>query len=164
MQTPEPRARSRVERTPVGYVIRSASCEMGQGIRRSLRLMGAELLGCEPGQIEIPDPDTDSSPYDTRTTSSRSTHMMGRALEQAVADLRASDGERGIGEVVNEGGLDPDTRPGRRLLALAPGRGRRARDRRRGDRARSPSSTCTRRSTRAAWSTARAPSCRTRAR
>jgi CO/xanthine dehydrogenase Mo-binding subunit len=111
MQTPS-RAQISVERTPVGYVVRSASCEMGQGIRRSLRLMGAELLGCEPGQIEIPDPDTDSSPYDTRTTSSRSTHMMGRALERAVADLRAGDGERGIGEVVNEGGLDPDTGQG----------------------------------------------------
>jgi CO/xanthine dehydrogenase Mo-binding subunit len=111
MQTPS-RAQITVERTPIGYVIRSASCEMGQGVRRSLRLLGAQLLGCEPGQIEIPDPDTDSSPYDTRTTSSRSTHMMGRALERAVADLRAGDGRRGVGEVVNEGGLDPDTGQG----------------------------------------------------
>jgi len=111
MQTPS-RAQITVERTRVGYVVRSASCEMGQGIRRSLRLMGAELLGCEPGQIEVPDPDTDTSPFDTRTTSSRSTHMMGRALELAVADLRAGDGERGTGEIVNEGGLDPDTGQG----------------------------------------------------
>ena len=37
MQTPS-RAAIAVERTPVGYVIRSASCEMGQGIRQSLRL------------------------------------------------------------------------------------------------------------------------------
>jgi CO/xanthine dehydrogenase Mo-binding subunit len=109
MQTPS-RAQISVERSPIGYVIRSASCEMGQGIRRSLRLLGAEMLGCEPGQIEVPDPDTDSSPYDTRTTSSRSTHMMGRALERAVADM--GDGDRGVGEVVNEGGLDPDTGQG----------------------------------------------------
>ncbi len=111
MQTPS-RAAIAVERTPVGYVIRSASCEMGQGIRQSLRLTGARLLGCEPGQIEVPDPDTDSSPYDTRTTSSRSTHMMGRALAEAVADLRSNGGERGYGEVVNEGGLDPETGQG----------------------------------------------------
>jgi CO/xanthine dehydrogenase Mo-binding subunit len=111
MQTPS-RAQISVERSPIGYVIRSASCEMGQGIRRSLQLLGAELLACEPGQIEIPDPDTDTSPYDTRTTSSRSTHMMGRALEAAVAELRASGGERGMAEVVNEGGLDPDTGQG----------------------------------------------------
>jgi CO/xanthine dehydrogenase Mo-binding subunit len=111
MQTPS-RAAISVERTPVGYVVRSASCEMGQGIRASIRLMAAEQLGCEPGQIEVPDPDTDSSPYDTRTTSSRSTHMMGRALVEAVRDLRANGGERGRGEVVNEGGLDPDTGQG----------------------------------------------------
>ena len=110
-QTPS-RAAISVERTPVGYLIRSASCEMGQGIRNALRLMGAELLGCEPGQVEVPDPDTDSSPYDTRTTSSRSTHMMGRALVEAVEDLEAGGGERGYGEIANEGGLDPDTGQG----------------------------------------------------
>jgi CO/xanthine dehydrogenase Mo-binding subunit len=110
MQTPS-RAAISVERTPVGYIVRSASCEMGQGVRRSLKLMGAELLGCEPGQVEVPDPDTDSSPYDTRTTSSRSTYMMGRALREAVRDLER-DGERGFGEVRNEGGLDPDTGQG----------------------------------------------------
>jgi CO/xanthine dehydrogenase Mo-binding subunit len=111
MQTPS-RAQIAVERTPVGYVVRCASCEMGQGIRRSLQLMGAQLLGCEPGQVEVPDPDTASSPLDTRTTSSRSTHMMGRALEAAVADLRADGGERGFAEIANEGGLDPDTGQG----------------------------------------------------
>jgi CO/xanthine dehydrogenase Mo-binding subunit len=111
MQTPS-RAAVTVERTPVGYVVRSASCEMGQGVRRSIQLMAAGLLGCEPGQVEIPDPDTDSSPFDTRTTSSRSTYMMGRALAEAVADLRANGGERGVGEIRNEGGLDPDTGQG----------------------------------------------------
>ena len=111
MQTPS-RAAIGVERTPIGYVVRSASCEMGQGVKASIRLMAAEQLGCEPGQIELPDPDTDTSPFDTRTTSSRSTHMMGRALAVAVADLRANGGERGFGEVVNAGGLDPDTGQG----------------------------------------------------
>jgi CO/xanthine dehydrogenase Mo-binding subunit len=85
---------------------------MGQGFRRSLQLLGAEMLGVEPGQIEVHEPDTDSSPFDTRTTSSRSTHMMGRALEAAEADLRATGGERGFGEIVNDGGLDPDTGQG----------------------------------------------------
>ena len=111
MQTPS-RAAIALERTPVGYVVRCASCEMGQGVRDSVRLQAAALLGCEPGQIEVPDPDTDSSPFDTRTTSSRSTHMMGRALVEAVRDLRASGGERGYGEIANEGGLDPDTGQG----------------------------------------------------
>jgi CO/xanthine dehydrogenase Mo-binding subunit len=111
MQTPS-RAAVSVERTAVGYVVRSASCEMGQGVRRSIQLMAAELLGCEPGQVVLPDPDTDTSPFDTRTTSSRSTYMMGRALAAAVEDLRANGGERGFGEIHNEGGLDPDTGQG----------------------------------------------------
>jgi CO/xanthine dehydrogenase Mo-binding subunit len=111
MQTPS-RAAISVERTAVGYVIRCAACEMGQGMRRSMQLMGAQMLECEPGQIEVPEPDTDTSPYDTRTTSSRTTHMMGRALEHAVRDLHENGGERGYGEVHNEGGLDPDTGQG----------------------------------------------------
>ena len=111
MQTPS-RAAIVVERTPVGFLLRSAGCEMGQGVRQSLRLQGAALLDCEPGQIEVPDPDTDTTPYDTRTTSSRTTHMMGRALAEAVADLRSNGAGRGFGEIVNEGGLDPDTGQG----------------------------------------------------
>jgi CO/xanthine dehydrogenase Mo-binding subunit len=111
MQTPS-RAAISVERTPIGYVVRSASCEMGQDVRQSIKLMGAEMLGCEPGQVEVPDPDTDTSPFDTRTTSSRSTYMMGRALREAVADLNANGNDRGFGEVRNEGGLDPDTGQG----------------------------------------------------
>src|SRR5581483_1570577 len=60
-------------------------------------------------RIRFPAPDTDAVPYDTRTTSSRSTYMMGRALEEAVRDLRATGGPRGYGEVFNAGGLDPET-------------------------------------------------------
>jgi CO/xanthine dehydrogenase Mo-binding subunit len=111
MQTPS-RAAISVERTPVGYVVHSASCEMGQGVRRSIQLQGAAMLGCEPGQIRVPDPDTAVSPFDTRTTSSRSTHMMGRALREAVRDLETRGGDHGFGEVIDEGGLDPDTGQG----------------------------------------------------
>ncbi len=105
MQTPS-RAAIAGERTPVGYVVRCASTEMGQDVRQSIRLMAAQMLGCEPGQVEVPEPDTDTSPVDTRTTSSRSTYMMGRALAAAVEDAN------GFGEVRNEGGLDPDTGQG----------------------------------------------------
>jgi CO/xanthine dehydrogenase Mo-binding subunit len=111
MQTPS-RAGVAVERTAVGYLVRCASTEMGQGVRRSLQLMAAELLHCEPGQVVVPDADTDVVPYDTRTTSSRSTYMMGRALREAVGDLERSGGEHGFGEISNPGGLDPDTGQG----------------------------------------------------
>ena len=111
MQTPS-RAAIAIERTGDGYLLRCATTEMGQGARRALSLMAAGLLGVSPEKIGFPDPDTDLVPYDTRTTSSRSTHMMGRALEVAVADLRANGGTRGIGEIVNDGGVDAETGQG----------------------------------------------------
>jgi CO/xanthine dehydrogenase Mo-binding subunit len=110
MQTPS-RASIAIEREGDGYVIRCATTEMGQGARRSLSLLAAEQLGCAPEQVRIPDPDTDRVPYDTRTTSSRSTYMMGRALVLACQAL-LEDGRRGFGAIENEGGLDPDTGQG----------------------------------------------------
>ncbi len=111
MQTPS-RASIAVEKNDDGtYTVLCATAEMGQGAKRAIRLLAAELLGVEPGKVRFPDPDTDVAPYDTRTTSSRSTHMMGRALEVAVEDLR-ENGRRGYGEVRDEGGLDPDTGQG----------------------------------------------------
>jgi CO/xanthine dehydrogenase Mo-binding subunit len=93
------------------YDVHCATAEMGQGAWRSMRLMAAELLNVEPNRVNFPIPDTDIVPYDTRTTSSRSTYMMGRALVEAVHDLKKR-GEIGYGECVNKGGLDPDTGQG----------------------------------------------------
>jgi len=85
---------------------------MGQGARRAITLLAAQMLEVEPERIRIPTPDTDVVPFDTRTTSSRSTYMMGCALEAAVRDLRENGGTVGEGEAVEEGGLDPDTGQG----------------------------------------------------
>jgi CO/xanthine dehydrogenase Mo-binding subunit len=111
MQTPS-RASIMVEKDPDGgYTIRCATAEMGQGARQSIRMMAAGLLDTDVERIRYPDPDTDLVPYDTRTTSSRSTYMMGRALVNAVRDLEI-DGTCGCGEIANSGGLDPDTGQG----------------------------------------------------
>jgi CO/xanthine dehydrogenase Mo-binding subunit len=111
MQTPS-RAAVAIEAEEDGrYTLRCATAELGQGARGALQRIASELLGAEPWQIRFPDPDTSLVPYDTRSTSSRSTHMMSRALEEAVRDLRR-DGKRGYGEARNEGGLDPDTGQG----------------------------------------------------
>jgi CO/xanthine dehydrogenase Mo-binding subunit len=111
MQTPS-RASIAIEREgDERYVVRCATTEMGQGARRSLQLLAAEQLGCAPEQIRVPDPDTDRVPFDTRTTSSRSTAMMARALVEACAALH-EDGRRGFGEVIEVGGLDPDSGQG----------------------------------------------------
>jgi len=112
MQTPS-RASVAIEAgTDGGYVLRCATTEMGQGARAALTRLAAELLEVEPARVRFPDPDTGLVPYDTRTTSSRSTYMMGRALAEAVRDLRANGGRRGYGEIANPGGLDPDTGQG----------------------------------------------------
>jgi CO/xanthine dehydrogenase Mo-binding subunit len=108
MQTPS-RASIVVEANEDGsYAVHCATAEMGQGAWLSIRKMAAELLGVEPEKVHFPEPDTDIVPYDTRTTSSRSTYMMGRALVEAVRDLKRK-GELGYGECANTGGLDPDT-------------------------------------------------------
>ena len=111
MQTPS-RASIVVEANDDGgYTVHCATAEMGQGAWYSIRLMAAELLGVELEKVHYAEPDTDLVPYDTRTTSSRSTYMMGRALVEAVRDLKRK-GELGYGECVNKGGLDPDTGQG----------------------------------------------------
>jgi CO/xanthine dehydrogenase Mo-binding subunit len=112
MQTPS-RAAIAIEAGADGtFVLRCATTEMGQGARRAISLLAAELLAVDVSRIRFPDPDTTRVPFDTRTTSSRSTYMMGRALVEAVRDLRESGGRRGLGEIRNEGGLDPDTGQG----------------------------------------------------
>jgi CO/xanthine dehydrogenase Mo-binding subunit len=111
MQTPS-RASIVVEANEDGsYTIHCATAEMGQGAWRSIQLMAAELLGVEPDRVRYSEPDTDIVPYDTRTTSSRSTYMMGKALVEAVRRLK-EHGELGYGEFVSKGGLDPDTGQG----------------------------------------------------
>ncbi len=112
MQTPS-RAAIAVDAEGDGtYTIRCATTEIGQGARRALALEAADLLGVDLSLVRFPDPDTDAVPYDTRTTSSRSTYMMGRALAEAVRDLRGSGGTRGVGEIENGGGVEPDTGQG----------------------------------------------------
>ncbi|HKP18293.1 MAG TPA: xanthine dehydrogenase family protein molybdopterin-binding subunit [Gaiellaceae bacterium] len=111
MQTPS-RASIRIERDEdAGYTLRCATTEMGQGARRAITLLAAEQLEVDPDCVRFPSPDTDVVPYDTRTTSSRSTYMMACALEAAVQALR-EDGTMGEGEAIEQGGLDPDTGQG----------------------------------------------------
>jgi CO/xanthine dehydrogenase Mo-binding subunit len=111
MQTPS-RAGIAIEASGDGtFTLRCATAEMGQGARRAISLLAAELLEVDVANIRFPDPDTDLAPYDTRTTSSRSTYIMGRALVDAVRELK-ENGRRGYGEVEIPGGLDPDTGQG----------------------------------------------------
>jgi CO/xanthine dehydrogenase Mo-binding subunit len=111
MQTPSRASIVVAADEDAGYNVYCATAEMGQGAWLSIRMMAAELLGLPLEQVHFPIPDTDHVPYDTRTTSSRSTYVMGQALIEAVRKFK-QNGELGYGEYVSQGGLDPDTGQG----------------------------------------------------
>jgi CO/xanthine dehydrogenase Mo-binding subunit len=64
------------------------SVEIGQGVRDVLRSFAAELLGQPRDAVTVMTPDTALAPFDWGTGASRSSVMMGMALEDAAADIR----------------------------------------------------------------------------
>jgi CO/xanthine dehydrogenase Mo-binding subunit len=75
-------------------VVRSATTDIGQRPGPTQRTLAAEALGIEAEAVVMGANDTDRVPYDTRTTSSRSTFMMAHAIPAAAADLRARIADR----------------------------------------------------------------------
>lgn len=100
----------------------SSSVEMGQGANATLVQVAADALGLSPDVIDVPFPDTSITPFDTTTSSSRTTFSMGAAIADAAANLRAElarladadvtvvrDGQvegRSYGRVLKEAGRD----------------------------------------------------------
>jgi CO/xanthine dehydrogenase Mo-binding subunit len=68
--------------------ILTSTVEMGQGWRTVVAQMAADALGLPMEAVHVVDPDTDVTPYDQTTSSSRSTHSMGRAVALAIEDVR----------------------------------------------------------------------------
>jgi CO/xanthine dehydrogenase Mo-binding subunit len=66
----------------------TSSVEMGQGVQTLLARLAGERLGLAADRITVTTPDTDTTPYDQVTGSSRSSHMMGTAMERAVDAVR----------------------------------------------------------------------------
>jgi CO/xanthine dehydrogenase Mo-binding subunit len=75
-------------------VLRSATTDMGQRPEIAQRNLAAHALGLSPDLITVGSNDTDLVPFDTRTTSSRSTFMMSNAIREAAHDLRHKIAER----------------------------------------------------------------------
>lgn len=71
----------------------SNSVEIGQGVREVLRQLTAELLHQPLSAVEVATPDTLIAPFDWGTGASRSSLMMGLAIEDAAADIRRQLGE-----------------------------------------------------------------------
>jgi carbon-monoxide dehydrogenase large subunit len=66
----------------------SSAVEMGQGAATVLAQIVAEELGVKPEHIRVVAPDTDVTPFERSTTSSRTTFHSGNALLAAARDAR----------------------------------------------------------------------------
>jgi CO/xanthine dehydrogenase Mo-binding subunit len=68
--------------------IAAGSTEMGQGVRTTLTQIAAEELTLPMEQFRVAGADTQVTPYDSSTGSSRSTTLMGTAVQKAARDLK----------------------------------------------------------------------------
>lgn len=64
----------------------TSSVEMGQGAKTVVAQLAGEAAGLPVEAISVSEPDTDSTPYDQQTSSSRTTFSMGAAVTLAVQD------------------------------------------------------------------------------
>lgn len=66
----------------------TSSVEMGQGAKTALAQIAADAAQVSLSNIRVSEPDTDFTPYDQQTSSSRTTFSMGGAVRLAATDLR----------------------------------------------------------------------------
>jgi Aerobic-type carbon monoxide dehydrogenase, large subunit CoxL/CutL homologs len=64
-----------------------STVEMGQGARTVMAQIAAEVLALPMDRIRVVPPDTSITPYDQTSSSSRSTTMVGRAVQEAAQDV-----------------------------------------------------------------------------
>ena len=89
----------------------ASTVEMGQGARTVMAQIAAEVLAVPVARVTVLTPDTAMTPYDQTTSSSRSTVMTGRAVQEAAEDVRdqlfriAADHLGGPGAAVPRGEL-----------------------------------------------------------
>ncbi|HEY7553524.1 MAG TPA: xanthine dehydrogenase family protein molybdopterin-binding subunit [Candidatus Binatia bacterium] len=69
-------------------VLLTSSVEIGQGTHTSLAQIVAQTLGISPERVSVTFPDTDVTPFDQSTSSSRTVFTMGGAARQAAEQIR----------------------------------------------------------------------------
>lgn len=83
------RSEARLRLTPDGRVhVYSSTVELGQGSHPTLLQLTADYLGIPVDRLVRGFPDTAVTPFDSTTSSSRSTHAMGTALRRAADHLK----------------------------------------------------------------------------
>ena len=65
-----------------------SSVELGQGSKTVLAQIAAQAMELPFPAVSVSDPDTDLTPYDQQTSSSRTTFSVGGAVRTAAQDLR----------------------------------------------------------------------------
>lgn len=68
--------------------ILTSSVEMGQGLQTAMAILAAEAMSLPIGRVSVSSPDTEFTPYDQQTSSSRSTQAMGSAVVSAVEEIK----------------------------------------------------------------------------
>ncbi|HYT55634.1 MAG TPA: xanthine dehydrogenase family protein molybdopterin-binding subunit [Verrucomicrobiae bacterium] len=66
----------------------TSSVELGQGAKTVLAQIAAQAMQSPLAHVSVSNPDTDLTPYDQQTSSSRTTYSMGGAIGKAAADLK----------------------------------------------------------------------------
>lgn len=90
-------------------MLMTSSTEMGQGVRTCLAQIVAERLGLPVERVTVSAPDTDVTPYDKSTSSSRTTFHMGNAALRAAEEVREQLLEAGARALeVDKADLDLD--------------------------------------------------------
>jgi CO/xanthine dehydrogenase Mo-binding subunit len=69
-------------------ILLTSSAEIGQGVQTSLAQIVGDVLGLPLERVSVTFPDTDVTPYDKSTSSSRTTFHMGRAAQIAAGQIR----------------------------------------------------------------------------
>jgi len=69
-------------------ILLTSSAEIGQGAQTSLAQIVGDVLGLPLERVSVTFPDTDVTPYDKSTSSSRTTFHMGRAAQIAAGQIR----------------------------------------------------------------------------
>ena len=69
-------------------ILLTSSVDMGQGALTSLAQIVGDELGLPFEKVSVSSPDTDITPYDKSTSSSRTTFHMGQAAQKAAREIR----------------------------------------------------------------------------
>jgi CO/xanthine dehydrogenase Mo-binding subunit len=100
----------------------TSSVEMGQGVRTVLGQIAADGAGVPYELVSVSCPDTESTPFDQTTSSSRTTFVMGNAVQRAGEDVRRQVIELAA-QQLEVSPQDLDARDGRVTVRGAPERG-----------------------------------------